>query len=370
MKRTTRIYVNVQATVALCATVACTHSNEPARIDDDRHISFEVETNSFSQTSRAEGITTTENIPEFKIWAYDTALFAFVMQGVTAVRTGINSWSYSPAADWTGNPINFTAVSPASVDININPWWVDMIRYQNKGDQDLVVCRRTNVVQTSGRLKLHFYHALAMVDVVVRPNLPDGKVVLKSVTMVNVNDVGEFHYPPEGFNAATTAAEVSECWNIYPQSLRIPVFFSENGTALPNASAFAADNQGYDFFIPSYLTEFNFDAYFNTTYLEIDYRLENDHGATIWPNASTDYRLVSDNNPGYGQLRLGLSTGLEEHRWLAGKRYRYNVAINGPAEVPPGAASDNAPSAATSLTLDIADSFTDSSHPSDPNHPL
>ncbi len=330
----------LMAVTASIAVAACSHSDEGISSSNYKEIKFEATTDTYSGQTREADITTTENIPEFKIWAYDYGLYKYLMNGVTVTRTGLNSWSYSPAVDWTGNMMCFTAVSPAAIDINTNPWWLDMIQYKNGGSEDFLVCRVTNIKQTSGRLKLHFYHALSLVNVRLRTSLPVNSVRVKSVTVVNVSDIGQFRYPAEGFYPSTTLEQVTDCWDIYGQSNRIPVFLSDDGTLL-NTEILEANNQGYDFFIPSRLGEFDFDAYFNSSYLEIDYRIENADGTTSWPDASTDYRLLSRNNPGYGQLRVGLGNQLSNSRWIAGTEYRYTVNITGPAEVPPGAASES-----------------------------
>lgn len=327
------------AVTALSAVAACSHSDEPLFRQEQSCISFEAEAEAYEYSKRSEDVTTTENIPEFRIWAYDYGLFRYVMDGVKVERTGINSWTYSPTVEWTGNMMCFTAVSPASIQVDTNPWWLDMIVYNNSGSEDLLVCRRTNVVQTSGRLKLHFYHALSLVNISIATTLPPGNVRVKSATIVNVSDIGQFRYLPEGFNSSATKEQVTECWDIYAQSNRIPVFFSDEGIPLSEIPL-EADNQGHDFFLPSRLGVFDFDAYFNSSYLEIDYRIENPDGSIVWPTASTDHRLLSKNNPGYGEIRLGLGDKLPDNRWLSGNRYRYSVDISGPAELPPGAASE------------------------------
>lgn len=328
------------AVTVLCAVTACSHSDDPIISYNSNRISFDVETESFSTPSRTGDITTTENIPEFRIWAYDYGLFRYLMDGTVVTRTGINSWSYSPAVNWTGNMMCFTAVSPASISINTNPWWIDMIQYKNEGAEDLLVCRRTNVIQTEGSLRLHFYHALSMVNVALHTSISSDRVRVKSVTIANVSDIGQFRYLPEGFNFSATPELVTDCWDIYGQRNRIPVFLSDEGTVIQDG-ILEANNQGYDFFIPSRLGVFDFDTYFNNSYLEIDFRIEDANGSTIWPNTSTDRRLLSQENPGYGQLRLGLGDTLTENRWLSGKRYRYSVDLSGPAEVPPGASSED-----------------------------
>ncbi|MDE5998281.1 MAG: fimbrillin family protein [Muribaculaceae bacterium] len=339
MKYQSVIYKCIMAVTAIIVVAACSHSDENPEDIDTNKIYFEAFTSNYDIPTRNPEITTTENIPEFSIWAYDYGLYTYLMKGVKVTRTGLNSWSYSPAVDWTGNMMCFTAVSPASIDINTNPWWLDMIPYQNKGNEDMLVCRVTNVKQTSGRLKLHFYHALSLVNIKLHTSLAPNSVRVKSVTIVNVSDIGQFRYPAEGFYSSTTMEQVSECWDIYGQSNRIPVFLSDYGTML-GEEPLTADNQGYDFFIPSRLGDFDFDAYFNSSYIEIDYRIENTDGTIAWPDASTDYRLISKNNPGYGQMRIGLGDKLPDKRWLSGMQYRYSVDLSSPAEVPPGAASD------------------------------
>lgn len=328
------------AVAAIFAVTACSHSEEIPECVDTNEIEFEVSATRFGGETRDADITTTENIPEFRIWGYDYGLYSYLMKGIIVTRTGLNSWSYSPAVDWTGNMMCFTAVSPAAIDINTNPWWLDMIQYKNEGHEDLLVCRVTNVKQTTGRLKLHFYHALSLVNVKLHTALPANTVNVKSVTIVNVSDIGQFRYPAEGFYPTTTLQEVSDCWDIYGQSNRIPIFLSDSGTYLSDIPL-DADNQGYEFFIPSRLGDFDFDAYFNSSYLEVDYKIEDGNGSTVWPDATTDYRLISKDNPGYGQLRIGLGEKLPDKRWQSGMHYRYSLDLSEPAQVPPGAASDD-----------------------------
>lgn len=337
------------AAVATFAVAACSSDTpaEPTGASADA-ITFEAEVAALPRTTsgdpdRTSGVTTTENIPEFRIWAYDPYAYRYVMEGVVVTRTGLNSWTYTPTVDWPGNPVNFTAVSPASAPFTANPHWFDMIRYTNPGTEDLLVARVNGVSQTSGRLRLHFYHALAMVKVMLRNSLTTGKVRVKSVTVINVANYGQFYFPNEGISQTDPYGQLSQYWEVYGGASRLPVFLSDEGTTLP-VGTFAADNQGFNFFIPSKLYPFDFDTYYNSSYLEIDYRIEDAEGHTIWPDASTDYRLISALNPGYGQLRLGLGEKIPDQRWLPGKIYRYSVDISDPATVPPGAASEPAQS--------------------------
>lgn len=333
------------AAVAALAVAACSSESPGQQEVSENSISFETQIASIpgaqsDGTDSHEGVTTTENIPEFRVWAYDPWAYRYVMEGVTVTRTGLNNWTYSPAAEWPGNPVNFTAVSPASVPFIANPYWVDMVRYTNPGNEDLLVAKITGVTQTSGRLRLHFYHALAMVKVMLHTSLPPGRVRVKSVSVMNVANFGQFQFPGDGFSNSATAEDISACWDLYGGGTRLPLFLSDTGVALRSEPLYA-DNQGFNFFIPTILYPFDFDAYFNSSYLEVDYRIEDEEGNTIWPDATTDRRLLSALNPGYGELRLGLGDKIPEGRWLAGKCYRYSVDLSAPATVPPGAMSES-----------------------------
>ena len=66
----TGISYSLMAATALCAVAACSHSDDPD-LSARSLIAYEAEASSFARLSRAADVTTTENSPEFRIWAYD-----------------------------------------------------------------------------------------------------------------------------------------------------------------------------------------------------------------------------------------------------------------------------------------------------------
>ncbi len=76
--------------------------------------------------------TTTLNINNFKVSAYAQDAYGTyhtLMDQVTVRRTGQNSWTYSPKVNWPGVPVDFFAVSPASVKVDNNAWSNHTINY-------------------------------------------------------------------------------------------------------------------------------------------------------------------------------------------------------------------------------------------------
>ena len=332
---------------AFQAVTACSlHDDDAPAVGNT--IDFDVSASGFADVSRS-GVVTTENIPEFRIWAYYFGQYNFVtlMDGTVVTRTGLNSWTYSPKVEWPDAPVVFTAVSPAVNEVSVNPYWRESIRYyRNTGKEDLLVARLYNPIQTSGRLKIHFYHALCMVDVSLHTSLAPGSVRVKSVTVCNVTTTGDYVFPDQGTNGATPEV-ITSGWEIYDMSTRTPLFISDLGTLL-DTNPLAADNQDNRFFIPSRLREFNFETYFNSSYLEVQYRLENPDGTVQWPDASTNSHLLSPDYPGYGVLRLPIGDMLPDNRWYSGRRYHYNVNLSAPATAP---FADSASSSAQVVTV-------------------
>ena len=335
--RSLPLILTVVAAVQVVATsCASRDADAPVPPDAAGMIDYSVAARGITAPPGAP-VVTTENIPEFRIWAYCFSQYNYftLMDGTVVKRTGLNSWTYSPAVEWPDRPVIFTAVSPADIDVSVNPYWREMIRYyQCDGKEDLLVARIYNPLQMSGRLKLHFHHALCMVTVQLRTSLPAGTVRVRSVHVCNVTTSGDYLFPDSGTNGATPE-EITAGWDIYGMSSRTALFDSPEGTLL-DGSLLAADNQGRYFFIPSRLGKFDFDTYYNSSYLEVQYRIENADGTTSWPDASTDRVLLSPDNPGYGVLRLPLGDTLPENRWYSGRCYSYSVDLSAPATVPSG----------------------------------
>lgn len=328
--------------VAVSAFVgtACSNDDMPEMPHGTCSVSFEADALPYSR------VTTTENITEFKVSAVlrDNS---YLMKDVVVTRTGLNRWEYSPEVDWPGTPVTFIAVSPASAPLMVNPFWEDMINFSNDGHTDLLVSKRT-VSQTSGSLKLHFHHALAMVNVFLHSDLADDKVRVLSVGTRNISGYGQYLYPKDGTDGLSYE-RISDGWTIWSQEgSYIGLFSSDNGILIDSAPV-PADNRGYFYFLPTELPDMTVDGYVKGAFLEIIYRIEDAYGNIIWPDSSTDPMLVAPENPAYGIARLPLGKGIDAGRWIAGVNYRYSVNLNSPAAIPPSRST-----AGNEMTVEIS----------------
>ena len=244
---------------------------------------------------------TTHTIADFSLTAYTNSIdgqYRQIMDNVTVIRTGLNSWTYSPLVEWPGTPVDFFAVSPASIGIVNNPWWYHTVNFSDPdAATDLLVAVNMGVTQNSGRVRLNFRHALAQINVSLRTSRPDVVIEVRRVSIKDVAVVGTFL-----IIAATQA--------IVPTSTPRPV------------------GNGGKYIIPVEFSPLQMDSYIHGSRLELLVRfVDRATGHTLWPNADTP-QILRGEVPNCGLACFSLQDATPEARWYPGVDYNYSIDID------------------------------------------
>lgn len=257
------------------------------------------------ETSHGNDVTTTYTIPDFRVSAFKQ--WETLMDNVVVTRTGINSWIYSPAVDWPENDsVDFFAVSPSSVKINNNQWWYHSFRYVNTDcATDLLISVKRKAVQSDGRIRLNFRHALAKVQVRLKTSDPASEIKVDQVEVRNIHLYGEFYYPQTTTSPDTNKGELFKCWNVYSANEIITLFQASDGNTLdPSGEATIVGPENL-FMLPDSLTTLDQQQHWTGTHIYLSY----------------------SRNGVANIARIGLRESTPDAKWLPGRCYRYTVDI-------------------------------------------
>ncbi len=308
---TAHFTASAAAALALLATTAC--KSDPAD-EPSPYITF------YAESER--GIVTTENISEFSVSAYTGGIP--IMDHVTVVRTGSNSWHYSPAVMWPETPVDFYAVSPADTPLEINLSWENVIRVtQLDGKHDILISTCLDAIQTSSRLRLNFRHILSYVSVRIRSDNPDSRIIVKKISLKGFPTSGYYYLPK-----ATTRPDndITGTWTSWGADANYTLFEASPDHLVLNTGYTDIDGSGINFFIPSELGPI--EGNWGGARIEVAYRvIDPATGATIWPDATTPYDQLFTGDRSYAAALYWLGEGVADHRWLPGRQYRYSLTL-------------------------------------------
>lgn len=283
-------------------------------------------------------ITTTENIPDFKVWAYTLDEWgkpAYVMDGVTAVRTGANEWSYSPAAYWPEDkPLSFMAVSPASTYALPNPQWENTIpEYECPGNEDLVISFNPDMLPVSNTIKINFRHVLAQVHVSLRALIPDYTFIIYQVSLRGIGARGLYIYPRQTTYPVSSVEDISAesagRWLVWDHvSGKYLIYDSPEGTLL-SQDFLPCDNQDYSFFIPQKLQPIDYSNAFDVggSIVDIVYQIYNSQGLLVWPDSTTDIAHLYPDDISKAKTYFQLASGVADSTWLPSRIYNYRLTL-------------------------------------------
>ncbi|MCM1331341.1 MAG: fimbrillin family protein [Bacteroides sp.] len=330
----------VYAVLALAGT-ACHDSTDAPEYEGD-YISF-------SSEIEPRDATTTENIPSFKVSAMTG--HDIIMNDVVVTRTGINSWIYSPHVKWPeGKPVDFYAVSPPEVKMQINTSWHHTINYSSTGTEDLLVSVKMQARPTSSRLKLNFRHALAMIKMRARTSRTDVEIRLRSIAVRNVAGHGDFFFPDESTLPGKPIGSITDCWRTYYNGEYFKLFDADGYVTLSD-TPIDAGNTGVAFFIPCVLDDVSHDGYIKGSTIEVSYKIvDKETGATIWPDNNTHNQLLDPADRSYGMAHLPLNSEVPGKRLESGKSYNYLIDVDNPASLPQSRTASTAVNATLTVT--------------------
>lgn len=295
------------------------------------------DTIAFTNPSGREAVTTL-SIKEFEVWAFTEPWNTAIMRGVDVRRTGLNSWTYSPVTKWPENPVDFYAVSPMGMKVDINiPHSRKIVFPMGDGKTDLLVAVKMGAVQSDGHIRLNFCHTLARVTASISTTLSDTIVRVKRIAVMDVGNQGDYTIPLKTTVKDEPADEISDAWEVYNMSAtRYDLFATERATELLTLSSDPFSISGMaEFFIPVMFNPLTTDGgYLHGSSIEVAYQLySRATGHKIWPTEDTDKNLLVQNMEGWGAARFPLLNNTPEGRWYAGREYHYDISIKGPASL-------------------------------------
>lgn len=322
-------YQIIAISAFLSALLAGCSDNDEIREDALRSpISFSVDVE--------KSVTTTENIPNFRVWAYYVGTYGEkhdVINGAEVIRTGLNSWAYSPVAYWPDDiPVNFLAVSPSSVNVLVNNNWYHSINYQCPGTEDLVISAKYNELPVSPTIKLNFRHILSGVSLRLRSSRSDVDFVVYGIRINEVDIEGTFAYPfystsqlPEG---DSPSKENTGEWYLRNSKGDYVVNSSPEGVSLTDS--FCLFNEDCKFFLPQWFSPLEFQEWGAVTgpRIEVYFRVFDKSGNQLWPDDSTVLPYYSLADPSMAVAYFWLGSGVDGEEWAPGKWYSYDISFS------------------------------------------
>lgn len=259
------------------------------------------------------------------------------MDSVIVTRKGLNRWEYYPPVKWPENKtVDFYAVSPSWIEMHVNIWWQNTIRYSNpEADTDLLISVRKDVSGSMGGPKLNFRHATAMIELSVRSTIEYPlQVRLVKAAIKDVADYGTFHFPDRSTSPDTNKGELFDLWHTYNGSAVTYPLFEAHGYMALSGQPVPLTDEG-KFFIPFAMSELQHSGYWHGSRLELTYQIwDLATDSRVWPAADTDYSLLSKEVDGCGVAMISLRDATPEGRWVPGRSYRYSIDIKSPASMP------------------------------------
>lgn len=261
-------------------------------------------------SARIGGVTDTYNIPDFRVSAFRNDQWGAVtlMDNVVVTRTGINSWIYSPPVEWPEDEsVDFFAVSPASIEIANNQWWMHTFRFENVDcSTDLLVAVRCGVFQTSGSIRLNFRHALARVSVCLKNSDPSCYIGVTEVEICNFPKFGTFFFPDVTTSPDTNSGELFSAWEYFNAQESLTLFSTSSGNVLDIGVQPESIGPENIFMIPFAMTQLEGDKIWEGTHIRVRY-------------------LVNGIEK---EARIPLYASTPGSKWLPGFSYRYTIDLN------------------------------------------
>lgn len=327
--------------IATAALTSCSETDSPRQPDQESGNAIRFAANT-EFASRAGADVTTNNLPEFNVYAYtdEGADKVTFMDNVAVTKTSGNTWTYSPLKYWPAETVDFYAFAPSTwvgADGPLKP-----VSYSNHaGDKDLIYAVSPDLTgngsQPNAQVVFNFRHALAKVTVLLSSTNADLRVDVSNVALANIRAKGDFTFPSAS-TAGTATAESTGTWSnlsdVYPYMLHMSQRPDEVVT-LTTTPVDLCDTGlgGPKYLIPQTLTwrshgagQDNYMALMCSVY-------DAKTGVKLWPNANTpEENIVEHSTLGDGILKFALSTS-QFSEWKPGYHYVYNLVVNANSEM-------------------------------------
>lgn len=314
-------------TGCMVALPACTEKDDIESLPTDNVISLSAVVPNGSRSAA----TTTATIKDFVVYAFTEG--SMLMDGVKVTRQG-GAWTYSPAAYWPVEAVNFYAYSPeikTATDITGNGGG-HIPGYLNNYNVDLLYAVRKDVVQQAAPVALNFRHALSKVSMMLSSSNPRIKVRVSYISAKNLYREGSFNFP-QASTLASTPDIVGSWTELKSQAdmITFAIIGDEDRVELtPQPTDYTLSNLDCSYVIPQPLLDVELSTGgYSGNYIEVDCEIfDTATGAKLWPNKNTpEYMLVPETQTGRIVYPL---TSDQVKAYLPGHAYIYNIQINNP----------------------------------------
>lgn len=315
--------------LAACAVIlsACSETDEPESPAGKNAIRLSAVVPNGSRSAA----TTTATIKDFIVYGFTEG--SVLIDGVKVTREG-GSWTYSPAAYWPVNPVNFYAYSPeinTKTDIT-GEGGGNIPGYVNNSDVDLLYSVRTNVAQQAAPVSLNFRHALSKVSILLSSKNPQIRVSVSYISLRNVYVQGSFNFP-QSSTLASTPDVVGSWTNLKTLTDMITFAVIDHGDEMdltPQPTDYTLSSLDHSYVIPQPLNDVQLSTTgYSGNYIEVDCEIfDVATGTKLWPNSKTpSYLLVPETET--GRIVYPATTD-QVKAYLPGHAYIYNIQINNP----------------------------------------
>lgn len=349
----------------LALLAGCASDDAPVIPDTSDSGCVELSASVYATPTRS-GVTTTENIQEFLVSAYNVVPYEnwtdykMLMINTPVRRVALNEWDYSPKIQWPEkDSLRFFAISPVEGNrIHLNPWsgtWAENTGYDPK--VDLVVCTRFDFRRNGQPVPLNFVHAMARVQLRLAADVPGEKVYICAADLINMRMGSQFYFPSVT-TASPSSADITRCW-LYLNGIDYALHPYFQGDAakpvLLTGSYEEYTNTGNQFEAPYPFSQLMVDSetgrHFTGQAIRLTVRfVDSKTGRRTWPNDSTPIPLLlsnyGDREWGYVFFPLYGVAGMTTFE--SGKSYVFDVMVRRHGVLPPIAAHDDNDSTASS----------------------
>lgn len=353
---------------AMLLAASCSN-DEVTELNMNNAIKFNVTTGNMSRAT----VTKTDNIDNFKVWAYtssDASKLEY-MKGVTVTKSS-GEWTYSPVVFWPkDNKLDFYAVSPSSVNPTINTTTAVITDYTvADGSEDLLYSYKKEATKGAA-VNLNFRHALSQIAFKIKnTRATDMQVKVKSIKVKGIADKATLTWAAQttGDNLSSTNnnTETGDSWGTWSTPAKSTTDYGTEYTfynaADDNESTLTTSDAEIGeplFLMPQTLDPWNKlgTGSTSTNYgacLLVDCQIMGgtDKNVKIWPEDDTNYATVA--------IPLTNPTDGSNNKWMQGKKYVYTIIFGEGAGYKPTPGGDNPEPVLVPITFTVTvDEFQD-----------
>lgn len=360
---------------AMLLTASCSN-DEVTELNMNNAIKFNVTTGNMSRATA----TKTDNINNFKVWAYtsDETTKLEYMKDVVVTKSGTD-WTYSPVVFWPKDyKLDFYAVSPSTVTPTINTTTATITDYTvTDGKEDLLYSYKKEATKGSA-VNLNFRHALSQIAFKIKnTRATDMQVKVKSIKVKGIADKSTLTWATattgDNLTSASNDTETGASWGSWSAPTKSVagygteyIFYATAEGSTPTTLTASEAEIGEPLFLmPQTLTPWNKLGNGTTTTnygacLLVDCQIM---GGTsmdvkIWPEDASDYATVAI--PLTNPTNDPHKTGTEQDKWMQGKKYVYTIIFGEGAGYKPTPGGDTPEPVLVPITFTVTvDEFQD-----------